>query len=136
MKIARMTLPRPRRWMDAYTIGFAALCVLFVRDDVQLHYPLAWVAVGVLVWLLVLVGNTIYTFQCATAYIAKIWRAIFPMILLYLVSSCVMDEIKDPSDRPIAIVAAPIALALLWPALLANYLIGYGYRSQIAAAGS
>lgn len=131
-----MTLPRPLCWMAAYTIVFAVLCVLFVQDDVQLHYPLAWVAVGVLVWLLVLAGNTIYTLRCANSGIARIWRAVFPLILLYIVSSCVVDEIRDPSDVPTALLAAPIALALLWPTLLANYLISYGYRSQIAAAGS
>jgi hypothetical protein len=111
-----MTLARPRRWMAAYTIGFAALCVLFIRDDLQLHYPLAWVFVGVLVWLLVLAGNVIYTLHCATTRIARIWRTVFPLTLLYLVSSCVIDEIRDPSDGPATIIiTAAFALALLWP---------------------
>jgi hypothetical protein len=123
-----------RPWMLVYTFLYGIICVFGVRDNVQRCYPIIFTIWSVLYYLLIFIGNLIYSLDAITLPVRKIWKLIFPIIII----GCILDismsfvygkGIRETSVQ-ILVIGLIIYLALLFPTFWAHCKLGYGKETN------
>ena len=116
--------------MLVYTIFFGLLSIGFVRDNFENRYHVAYVVWTAVFYGLILTGNLIYSLDCINPTIRKIWKLVFPVIILQFVSSDIVDILygshAHKTSLALACIVGMIDFALFFPTFLAHYKIGYG----------
>jgi hypothetical protein len=129
-----------RPWMLAYTIIFGLLSVRFIFTEFQNEYHLVYIILEIICCGLILGGNLIYSFDFANPTIRKIWKYVFPIVVLEFVSSGIVDSIygkygqKADAKLLSAIVVWVIYFAFYFPTFYAHYKISYGKEADNDAA--
>jgi hypothetical protein len=129
----KLNVARP--WMLVYTIAFGLLSIAFVYDDVENKYNVIYVLEGIFIFLLVFIGNLIYSLDFITQKIRMIWKFAFPIIILDFVVSDIIDDIygKHAQNKSVELMslATLLNIALFLPTFWAHYKIGYGKKAEM-----
>jgi len=119
-----------RPWMFAYTIVFGLLSAHFVYNDVKNQYCISFIIWDGVYYALVLGGNLIYSLDFSTFKIRKIWKFVFPIVILGFVVGGIIDSIygRHAHNASIQMQATAWILGFVtfFPTFLAHYKIGYG----------
>jgi len=120
--------------MLTYSIFFGLLSIRWVHNDMENQYNLIYVIEGACVFVLILAGNLIYSFDFITSKIQKIWKFVFPIVILDFILGVVIDSIYGKHAHNASSELKSIALILLVatysPTFLAHYKIGYGKEAD------
>lgn len=127
--------------MLAYTIGlglFAVLVHFYGHHDSTTRYPLAYrIWETFVTTILLFAGNLLYSFGYVTPLLRKIWKFVFPILVLqFVISGILQFYFPDPSQpaKPVVAVLATITMiALFFPTLRAHFLLGYGDIARVRA---
>ncbi len=115
--------------MLVYTIIFGLLCVMFFYNDIENEYHVAYIAWSGIAFIIVFVGNLIYSLNRATPLIRKIWKVIFPVVVLDFIVGEVIDSNFGAHAHAmpslVDVLKWIIGFALFFPSFRAHYLLGY-----------
>lgn len=121
-----MKLESNKKWMLVYSILFIPLSILLVVNDISNNYYWIYILWMIVSYTLMNIGNFLYTFNYNFNSIRKLWRFVFPLILITFFASMVVDnkfgKNSSPDDSLILnFITFIICLLLFFPAFLANY---------------
>jgi hypothetical protein len=123
-----------RPWMFAYTIFFGLLSAHFVYNDVKNQYCISFIIWDGIYYVLVLGGNLIYSLDFSTFKIRKVWKFIFPIVVLGFVVGGIIDSIygrhAHNSSIQMQAVVWILGFATFSPTFWAHYKIGYGKEAD------
>ncbi len=117
--------------MLAYTFVFGLLSVLFCLIDFANHYPFIITAWGCVSYLVMLIGNLLYSLGRVPSSFRAPWRVVFPMLVAQFVFSGVYDSHHGRHAEDVTAIVWIIGVLLFLPTFRAHYLIGYGKRPSI-----
>jgi glucan phosphoethanolaminetransferase (alkaline phosphatase superfamily) len=114
-----------RIWMLVYSIIFALLTIISIKDDIDSRYHKLYVFWGIIIYLLAIIGNICYVFNYSNDVIKKCWRVIAPIIVLYSIISCIIDKNFGAQKESINIITWLTVILILFPTFKANFILGY-----------
>jgi tetratricopeptide (TPR) repeat protein len=124
--------------MLGYTILLGlvlALSIFHARHKPSQHHPIAYEAISTLAVILMFAGNILYSFGWVTPLLRRIWKFVFPFVVLSFIVSGILNFYFDKHDyslTPAVIVLTSItAAALFFPSFWANFLLGYGTIDRV-----
>lgn len=121
-------------WMLAYTIVFGLLSVSFVHNNVENRYHIIYIIWSAIFYILVFAGNLIYSIGLLNLKIRKIWKLIFPIIILEFIFSDIVDFLYGThvrnADESMKTIAVILDFALFFPTFWAHYKISYGKEGE------
>ncbi len=123
-----MKLELKKKWMLVYSILFIPLSILFVVNDISNNYYWIYIFWMIISYTLMNIGNFLYTFNYNLNSIRKLWKIVFPLILITFFASMVVDnkfgKNSSPDDSLILnIITFIIGLLLFFPTFLANFML-------------
>jgi hypothetical protein len=120
--------------MLAYTVVFAFLSIRWVHSDVELQYPIIITAWAAFYYIVIFVGNLLYSLNRVPSVFRRPWKIVFPLLIAQFVFAAVYDMQHDEtlSSDPVALLVAAwiIGLLLIFPSFRAHYLIGFGREAD------
>jgi tetratricopeptide (TPR) repeat protein len=123
--------------MLGYTIFFAVLSGLFVRDDLSNRYPVAYTAWSAFIYAVIFAGNALYSLGRVTPLIRAAWKFVFPIVILQFAVSGIVDSRfgKHAHDftTTVAVLSWIAGFALFFPTFRAHFLLGYGNIDRVKA---
>ena len=120
--------------MLVYTIIFGLLSIGSVRNDVWNQYHIAFIIWDAVCFGLIFTGNMIYSLDYISPIIRKLWKLIFPIVILQIISGAIEDFIYGKNiNHEVAsgCIAWTISFVLFIPTIRAHYLIGYGNEVNV-----
>ena len=127
-----------RPWMLGYTIFLGLVLVLsgvHTSHKPPHHHPFAYEAISTLVVILMFAGNILYSFGWVTPLLRRIWKFVFPLLVLSFVVSGILSFYFDKHDYPltpaIIILTSITGTVLFFPSFWANFLLGYGTIERV-----
>lgn len=131
------TIIRPG--MLIYSICFGLLSIFFVITDIQNDYPVAFCLWSAVYHGLLFVGNLLYSFNLITQGVRKIWKGVFPLVILAFLFDNIFDIINGPhvhQEGTITIILlCLLTIFLFLPTFKAHYAIGFGKELMEGARG-
>jgi hypothetical protein len=119
-----------RVWMLVYTVIFGIISVGFIFSDFTDHYSTAYITWNALCYVVILVGNLLYSLDYITKTIRKTWKLIFPILVFEFILTDVVDFLYGSHahkvDLPTGCFVWVIGLILFLPTFKAHFMIGYG----------
>jgi hypothetical protein len=119
-----------RPWMLAYTIAFGLLSAHFVYNNVENRYHTIFIIWTAIYYVMIFAGNLIYSLDYITPKIRKIWKFIFPIVILEFIFSLIIDTMyaKNAQNASVEVksIAPILSFAIFFPTFWAHYKIGYG----------
>jgi tetratricopeptide (TPR) repeat protein len=127
-----------RPWMLGYTVilvSFVIFIGLYSRHRPSHHHPIYYEVISSLSIILMFAGNFLYSFAYITPFVRRVWRFVFPVVVLSCVVGLIVSLYFDKSDHPTSPIAKGMALvitvALFLPSFRANFLLGYGSVDRV-----
>ncbi len=125
-------------FMIVYSFVFACFDVSANIDNFEIGYH-----ISIIVWCIsfdtvINIGNFLYAFNYSHEVLPKIWRFVFPILILHIavmgyLDSTVPQDVKHESTV-FTIAAFVLYVFFLLPTLWANYKLGYGKRTAFKKA--
>jgi hypothetical protein len=79
-------------WSFVYALIFAPLSFLFVRDNFENNYHWGFIALSIVLYLLMNLGNFTYALAAAHDNIRRPWKVIAPCLVLYFLAEEFIDQ--------------------------------------------
>ena len=117
--------------MLAYTFVFGLLSVSFSRNDFANHYPFIITAWGCVSYIVIFVGNLLYSLRRVPSSFRAPWKVVFPILVAQFVFSGIYDSQHGKHPEDVTGIVWIIGLLLFLPTFRAHYLIGYGKRPSV-----
>ena len=111
--------------MLIYSVIFVFLSIVSIQDDIDSHYHIGYVFLGIIIYLLAITGNICYVFNYSNETIKKFWKVISPVIVAYSISSCIIDKNFGAYKEKIDIIIWITVILILFPTFRANFILGY-----------
>ena len=113
-----------------YTLIFLYLSYLFIISDHRNNYSLYIVIYFAVNYILLNLGNFVYIFKYRNSIIKKVWQIIYPLFIINLVASMLLDRnygeyASREIDFALYIFAILIIGSLFLPSFVMNYKLAY-----------
>ena len=117
--------------MLAYTVVFGLLSIAFVHDDFG-QYPAAFTVFDGFGYIVILIGNLLFSLTIVTPLIKTLWKFVFPFVIAHfistgIISSCYGKHAHDGHSMSLDVIVWVIGFALFFPTFRAQLLLGYGH---------
>jgi len=125
-----MKLTIKKKGMFIYSIVFLLLSIIFTYNDISNNYWWYFTVWMIIIYIAINVGNFLYSINFRSRIIQKVWKVIFPLVVISLILSIIIDEKYGKNSATddsllVYIIAATLGLAILSPALIANFQLAY-----------
>ncbi len=119
-----------KKWMLVYSIIFLLLSILFVANDISNEYNLVYIIWMSINYILINTGNILFTIDRKIKGVQKVWKVLFPIFLVNLIISLIIDQKYGANSSPddsliLNISTLIIVIALFFPAFRANFKWAY-----------
>ena len=115
--------------MVLYALIFLAMAVSANSDNFEIGYNIILIIWSILLDVFIVAGNFIYAFGISNTTINKVWKYVFPIMVLDFFVFLILDTVipKDTkNDSVVLFMVATIAATIIYfPAFWANYKLGY-----------
>jgi hypothetical protein len=101
-----------RPLMLVYTIVFGLLSIAFVNNNFENGYSPYFVYWSGVFYVLVFLGNFIYSIGLLSLKIQTTWKFIFPIIIVEFILSFIIDIVYGPHAHRAGVVKESMALVL------------------------
>ena len=113
-----------------YTLIFLYLSYLFIISDHRNNYSLYIVFYFAVNYILLNLGNFVYIFKYSNRIIKKVWKIIYPLFIINLVASMMLDRnygeyASSEIDIALQVFALLIISSLFLPSFVMNYKLAY-----------
>ncbi len=125
-----MKLTIKKKGMFIYSIVFLLLSIIFTYNDISNNYWWYFTVWMIIIYIAINVGNFLYSINFRSRIIQKVWKVIFPLVVISLILSIIIDEKYGKNSATddsllVYIITATLGLAILSPALIANFQLAY-----------